>query len=59
MARKDPNRLGSIRVEPETRLALDRLSATTGQSINEIVRVAIAAHLRAAERRRRGAGVSA
>lgn len=52
MTRKDPNRLGSLRVDPATRMRLDRLSAETGQPISEIVRAAIRAHLRNAERRR-------
>lgn len=47
------HRLGSIWVEPGTAVKLDRLSAETGKSINEIVRAAIDSHLRAAERRKR------
>lgn len=46
MARTDPNRLGSLRVDPDTRMQLDKLSAATGKSINEIVREAIAAYLK-------------
>jgi Ribbon-helix-helix protein, copG family len=49
-AKQYSHRLGSIWVTPETAAALDRRSATSGQSINEIVRTAIAAHLRNAER---------
>lgn len=54
-AKQHSHRLGSIWVTPEMAAALDRRSATTGQSINEIVRVAVAAHLRAAERAKRRA----
>lgn len=49
--RKDPNRLGSLRVDPATRMQLDKLSAQSGKSINTIVREAIAAHLRRALKR--------
>lgn len=40
------HRLGSLWVTPETGVALDRLSAESGKSINEIVREALAAHLK-------------
>lgn len=45
-AKQFSHRLGSIWVTPETAFALDRLSAETGKSINEIIREALAAHLR-------------
>jgi predicted DNA-binding protein len=40
------HRLGSIWVTPEMAAQLDRLSATTGRSINEHVREALARYLR-------------
>jgi predicted DNA-binding protein len=47
MAEKEhTHRLGSLWVTPETGAALDRLSAESGKSINQIVREALARHLK-------------
>lgn len=52
MSKENTHRLGSLRVPPEMAVALDKRSAETGKPISEIVRTAIASHLRKAERKR-------